>query len=40
VEFGHLQKRIIYCHDPEGNLLELCDFQPSPSTRPDNASPG
>ncbi len=27
VDFGGLQKRIIYFHDPEGNLLELCEFR-------------
>jgi len=26
VEFGDRQKRIVYCRDPEGNLLELCDL--------------
>lgn len=26
VDFIGKQKRIVYCHDPEGNLLELCDF--------------
>jgi len=27
VEFASRQKRIVYCRDPEGNLLELCDFR-------------
>jgi catechol 2,3-dioxygenase-like lactoylglutathione lyase family enzyme len=27
VEFGGRQKRIVYCRDPEGNLLELCQFE-------------
>lgn len=27
VDFGSRQKRILYCRDPEGNLLEFCDFQ-------------
>jgi catechol 2,3-dioxygenase-like lactoylglutathione lyase family enzyme len=27
VEFAGRQKRIVYCRDPEGNLLELCDFR-------------
>ena len=27
VSFEARQKRIAYCRDPEGNLLELCDFQ-------------
>ena len=27
VDFGGLQKRIVYFHDPEGNLLELCEFR-------------
>jgi glyoxylase I family protein len=26
-EFGGLQKRIVYCRDPEGNLLELCVYE-------------
>jgi catechol 2,3-dioxygenase-like lactoylglutathione lyase family enzyme len=26
VDFVGKQKRIVYCRDPEGNLLELCDF--------------
>jgi len=26
VDFASKQKRIVYCRDPEGNLLELCDF--------------
>lgn len=27
VDFAGLQKRIIYFYDPEGNLLELCQFR-------------
>lgn len=27
VEFDARQKWIVYCHDPEGNLLELCDYR-------------
>jgi len=27
VEFGGRQKRIVYCRDPEGNLLELCVYE-------------
>jgi len=27
VDFGGRQKRIVYCRDPEGNLLELCAFR-------------
>ncbi len=27
VEFADRQKRIVYCRDPEGNLLEFCDFR-------------
>ncbi len=27
VEFGGRQKRTVYCRDPEGNLLELCQFE-------------
>ena len=27
VACGGRQKRIIYCRDPEGNLLEWCDYQ-------------
>ena len=26
VDFEGQQKRIVYCRDPEGNLLELCAF--------------
>jgi catechol 2,3-dioxygenase-like lactoylglutathione lyase family enzyme len=26
VEFAGRQKRIVYCRDPEGNLLELCHY--------------
>ena len=27
VEYADQRKRIVYCRDPEGNLLELCIFQ-------------
>ncbi len=27
VEFGTRQKWIAYCRDPEGNLLEFCDYR-------------
>ena len=27
VEFGGRRKRIVYCRDPEGNLLELCVYE-------------
>jgi catechol 2,3-dioxygenase-like lactoylglutathione lyase family enzyme len=27
VDFAGRQKRIVYCRDREGNLLELCDFR-------------
>ena len=27
VDFAGRQKRIAYCRDPEGNLLEFCDFR-------------
>jgi catechol 2,3-dioxygenase-like lactoylglutathione lyase family enzyme len=27
VEFDARQKWILYCRDPEGNLLELCDYR-------------
>lgn len=27
VQFGDRQKRIVYCRDPEGNLLELCEYR-------------
>jgi catechol 2,3-dioxygenase-like lactoylglutathione lyase family enzyme len=27
VDFAGQQKRIVYCRDPEGNLLEVCDFR-------------
>ena len=26
VEFAGRKKRIVYCRDPEGNLLEICEF--------------
>lgn len=26
---GGVRKRLIYFHDPEGNLLELCQYQPA-----------
>ena len=25
---GGVRKRLVYFHDPEGNLLELCEFKP------------
>ena len=27
VSYGNVQKRIVYCRDPEGNLLEWCDYK-------------
>jgi glyoxylase I family protein len=27
VDYADQKKRLVYCHDPEGNLLELCAFQ-------------
>jgi glyoxylase I family protein len=27
VDYADVRKRLVYCHDPEGNLLELCDFR-------------
>lgn len=27
VDFAGQKKRIVYCRDPEGNLLEFCDFR-------------
>ena len=27
VDYAGERKRIVYCRDPEGNLLELCAFQ-------------
>lgn len=27
VDYADRRKRLVYCRDPEGNLLELCDFQ-------------
>ncbi len=27
VSYGGVQKRIVYCRDPEGNLLEWCDYK-------------
>jgi len=27
VDYGDERKRIVYCRDPEGNLLELCEFR-------------
>jgi len=27
VDYADQRKRLVYCHDPEDNLLELCDFQ-------------
>jgi catechol 2,3-dioxygenase-like lactoylglutathione lyase family enzyme len=29
VEFAGRVKRIVYCRDPEGNLLELCAYEPA-----------
>ena len=26
VDYAHERKRLVYCRDPEGNLLELCEF--------------
>ena len=30
---GGVRKRLVYFHDPEGNLLELCEYK-APATRP------
>ena len=27
VDYAQQRKRLVYCHDPEGNLLELCDYR-------------
>ena len=27
VEFAQVRKRLVYCRDPEGNLLELCAYE-------------
>jgi catechol 2,3-dioxygenase-like lactoylglutathione lyase family enzyme len=27
VDYADQRKRLVYCHDPEGNLLELCDYR-------------
>ena len=27
VDFAEQRKRLVYCRDPEGNLLELCAFE-------------
>lgn len=27
VDFGDRKKRLVYCRDPEGNLLELCAYE-------------
>ena len=27
VDYADQRKRLLYCHDPEGNLLELCEYQ-------------
>jgi catechol 2,3-dioxygenase-like lactoylglutathione lyase family enzyme len=27
VDYADQRKRLVYCHDPEGNLLELCAFR-------------
>lgn len=26
VDYAQVRKRLVYCRDPEGNLLELCEF--------------
>jgi glyoxylase I family protein len=26
VDYADVRKRLVYCHDPEGNLLELCQY--------------
>jgi catechol 2,3-dioxygenase-like lactoylglutathione lyase family enzyme len=28
VDYADVRKRLVYCLDPEGNLLELCAFEP------------
>ena len=30
---GGIRKRLVYFQDPEGNLLELCEYKPAPATR-------
>jgi catechol 2,3-dioxygenase-like lactoylglutathione lyase family enzyme len=32
VDYADLHKRLLYCYDPEGNLLELCSYQSSQTT--------
>jgi catechol 2,3-dioxygenase-like lactoylglutathione lyase family enzyme len=27
VDYGNQRKRLVYCRDPEGNLLELCSYE-------------
>ena len=27
VDYGSQRKRLVYCRDPEGNLLELCEYR-------------
>ena len=27
VDYADVRKRLVYCHDPEGNLLELCAYE-------------
>jgi catechol 2,3-dioxygenase-like lactoylglutathione lyase family enzyme len=27
VEYAQVRKRLVYCRDPEGNLLELCAYE-------------
>ena len=27
LRLGDLRKRMVYCHNPEGNLLELCEYR-------------
>jgi glyoxylase I family protein len=29
VDYADLRKRLLYCYDPEGNLLELCSYESS-----------
>jgi catechol 2,3-dioxygenase-like lactoylglutathione lyase family enzyme len=29
VDFAAQQKRLVYCRDPEGNLLEFCEYLPN-----------
>jgi catechol 2,3-dioxygenase-like lactoylglutathione lyase family enzyme len=30
---GGVRKRLVYFHDPEGNLLELCEYKAPPGSR-------